>query len=95
MDETLNGGTLASSTPGDPSIPVGAVPNRGPRLTMTLEEAKAVIDQALNRGAYVDIDDPGLATLDGRFTTEVLEAILVVMRAGQSAPIRWSGDSTE
>jgi hypothetical protein len=60
---------------------------------MSVEEAKTVIDHARNRGAYIDIEEPDLAILDGHFTVSVLEAIVLVMRAGVPCAVRWSGEN--
>ena len=60
---------------------------------MTVDEAKAVIemargDRAPSQRVYIDIDDPEFALLDGRFRLEVLEAIVVVMKARVPVPVR-------
>jgi hypothetical protein len=51
---------------------------------MTIEEAKLQVDKIEERGEYFDIPSwrgRQLATLDGHFTADDLEAIAIVMRA--------------
>lgn len=62
-------------------------------ITMTVEQAQAIVERARSKGEYVDLEEgDDSVTLDGRYKVEVLEALIVLMRTGTAMPMRWSGE---